>query len=90
MVRAVLFLAVSLTAFPLFATDASAQQSQARRDSLTRDDSFLYAAPASGGTRVPNYVADSAKGQPFDQNDRRRFERPYLSGEPFGLPLQPR
>lgn len=88
--RAVLFLAVSLTAFPLFAAGASAQQSQTRRDNLARDDSFLYAAPASGGGRVPNYVADSAKGQPFDQNDRRRFDRPYLSGEPLGLKLQPR
>lgn len=83
MVRAVLFLAVSLAASPVLA-EPLAQRFQGQ------DDSFLYAAPSSGGGRVPNYVADSAKGQPFDQNDRRRFERPYLSGDSVGLTLQPR
>ncbi len=88
--RTMLFLAVSLTALPAFTAVASAQQYQSRHQRSAQDDSFLYAAPQSGGGRVPNYVADSARGQPFDQNDRRRFERPYLSGESLGLKLQPR
>ncbi|MBB3809237.1 hypothetical protein [Pseudochelatococcus contaminans] len=83
MVRAVIIMAVSLTAFPVFAAGPAGQ-------SRGQDDSFLHAAPPSGGGRVPNYVADSAKGQPFDQNDRRRFERPYLSGESTGLKVPTR
>lgn len=90
MVRAVLFVAVSLTAFSAFIAGASAQQYRGPAGDPARDDSFLYAAPERGTGRVPNYVADSAKGQPFDQHDRRRFERPYLSGEPVGLTLRPR
>lgn len=76
-------LATVLTALP------AAAQSLAR-ENQHMDDSFLYARPAHGGGRVPNYVADSARGQPLDYHDRRRFERPYLSGESTGLKLPTR
>lgn len=84
MIRALLVLAVTTTALPAWAAGPAAHSRH------TGDDSFLYAAPAAGAGRVPNYVADSAKGQPLDHNDRRKFDRPYLSGESTGLKLQGR
>ncbi|MGI6246029.1 MAG: hypothetical protein ACOYJQ_09710 [Pseudochelatococcus sp.] len=73
-------LATALTALPVAAEPLD------RRT----DDSFLYARPANNGQRVPNYVADSARGQPLDYSDRRRIDRPYLSGESAGVKLPTR
>lgn len=83
MVRTVIALAACVVALPAFAAGPSTAVHR-------NDDSFLYAAPAQGGQRVPNYVADLHRGQPLDHNDRRKFERPSLSGEAPGLKLQQR
>lgn len=72
-------------AMPAFAQRADRPQARPH----AADDSFLY-APVTGGGRPANYIADSHKGQPFDGNDRRRFDRPYLAGENTGLKLPTR
>lgn len=79
MMRSVIVLAGLLSAFPVMAAGPS--------ENRAGDDSFLFAAPARGKSRAPNYVADSVRGQPLDGNDRRRIERPYLSNEATGLTL---